>query len=211
MKRNLLASASLLAVAFLAGGLLISSHQSSPIAAAQSTGSIAGQVVWNAPMPVPYGVSPQAAPGAAEPDAVAPEEPNVSPDGTPDEASGAASPSGMPVRPGVRPYPRLIPAGAVLVAVQGTSLSARTDDQGRFRIDGVPTGQYLTVAAGPVRNLSTAVAVRPNVFVSDGGRTVSVGTLYLGQSYYGGVVPYGAAPSGEGTAEPGQITPDAVP
>jgi hypothetical protein len=72
-----------------------------------------------------------------------------------------------------------LPAGAVLVAVQNTSISARTDEAGHFTLSGVPAGQYLTVAAGPVANEVSASAARPNVFV-DGGQTVDVGTLNLG-------------------------------
>jgi hypothetical protein len=74
-----------------------------------------------------------------------------------------------------------LPAGAVLVAVQNTAISARTDEAGSFTLSGVPAGQYLTVAAGPVANASSAIAERPNVFVS-GGQTVDVGTLSLGGS-----------------------------
>jgi hypothetical protein len=72
-----------------------------------------------------------------------------------------------------------LPAGAVLVAVQSTSISARTDEAGRFSLSGVPAGQYLTVAAGPVANAAAAVAQRPNVMVN-GGQSVDLGTLSLG-------------------------------
>jgi hypothetical protein len=81
-----------------------------------------------------------------------------------------------------------LPAGAVLVALQSTSISGRTDEAGNFSLSGVPAGQYLTVAAGPVANASAAVAERPNVMVS-GGQSVDVGTLMLG----GGQVPLGIA------------------
>ncbi|MCL4532376.1 MAG: carboxypeptidase-like regulatory domain-containing protein [Actinobacteria bacterium] len=121
-------------------------------------------------------------------------------------APGALPAPGMPIRPGPIPYPRLIPAGAVLVAVQGTNLSARTDDQGRFRIDNMPVGQYVTIAAGPVQNVTAAVSIRPNVFIQNGGQTVDLGRLYLGQTYgYYGPVPYGAAPGAVGS---GAATPD---
>jgi hypothetical protein len=72
-----------------------------------------------------------------------------------------------------------LPAGAVLVAVQNTSVNARTDEGGRFTLSGVPAGQYLTVAAGPVANASSAIAERPNVFVT-GGQSVDIGSLSLG-------------------------------
>jgi len=208
MKLNAFVSVSLLAAILLASGAIVLSRSPSLATAAQSTGSITGQVVWNAPLPVPYGATPQEAPGVAAPDVVSPGGPDAAPDATPDGASGSLPPSVFPISPGVRPYPRLIPAGAVLVAVQGTDLSTRTDDQGMFRIDNVPTGQYLMVAAGPVQNVSTAVAVRPNVFVKDASGTVNLGRLYLGQTYYGGGVPYAAAPdAGAGVSEPDQTAP----
>jgi hypothetical protein len=72
-----------------------------------------------------------------------------------------------------------LPAGAVLVAAQGTSLSARTDEAGRFTLSGFPAGQYLTVAAGPVAESNVAVAERPNVFVNS-GETTDIGVLSLG-------------------------------
>jgi hypothetical protein len=100
------------------------------------------------------------------------------------------------------PIPRPIPAGAALVAVQGTALGARTDENGRFRIDGVPVGQYLTVAAGPVGDVSTAIALRPNVLIRDAGQVVDLGRLYLGQPCRTSPWPLGAAegaaPAGEG-------------
>jgi hypothetical protein len=72
-----------------------------------------------------------------------------------------------------------LPAGAVLVAVQNTAISARTDEAGHFTLSGVPAGQYMTVAAGPVANALSATADRPNVFVN-GGQSVDLGTLNLG-------------------------------
>jgi hypothetical protein len=72
-----------------------------------------------------------------------------------------------------------LPGGAVLVAVQGTNVSTRTDETGHFSLGSVPAGQYLTVAAGPVANSQQATAMRPNVLV-DGGQSVDIGTLSLG-------------------------------
>jgi hypothetical protein len=126
-------------------------------ATAQSaTGTVTGRVLWGnciraIPLPVPPDVQ-----GTA-PDAQAQGQPQA-----PAPASG-------------------LPAGAVLVAVQSTPISARTDEAGRFSLSGVPAGQYMTVAAGPVANAMTAVAERPNVMVS-GGQTLDVGTLTLGGS-----------------------------
>jgi hypothetical protein len=111
-----------------------------------------------------------------------------------------------------------LPAGAVLVAVQSTNISARTDEAGRFTLSGVPAGQYLTVAAGPVANATSAVAERPNVFVN-GGQSMDIGTLSIG----GGAGPVGfpcrvlpgvqgvpGADTGQ-SAEPTQTAPDQPP
>lgn len=100
------------------------------------------------------------------------------------------------------PIPRLIPAGAVLVALQGTSLSARTGEDGRFVIEGVPAGQYLTLAVGPVAKMNGAVAMRPNVFLIDGQKS-DVGQISLSQpcNYYG-AVPY-AVPASSAVAPDG--------
>ncbi len=126
-----------------------------------------------------------------------------------------ATPNGQ-AQPGVQPAPGMpqpaptsgLPAGAVLVAVQGTAVSARTDEAGRFSLSGVPAGEYLTVAAGPVANATNAVADRPNVFV-DGGQTVDIGTLSLG----GSDGPYGIAcrvVPGIGAAQGAETTPPDV-
>jgi hypothetical protein len=133
-------------------------------ATAQSgTGSITGRVLWGnciRNIPLPATPDAQGQPGAPAPD--------------------------LQPQPG-QPLPTSgLPAGAVLVAVQNTAISARTDEAGKFSLTGVPAGQYLTVAAGPVANAASAVAERPNVFVS-GGDTLDIGTLSLG----GGVGPVG--------------------
>jgi hypothetical protein len=109
-----------------------------------------------------------------------------------------------------------LPAGAVLVAVQNTAVSARTDEAGHFTLSGVPAGQYFTVAAGPVANAFSAIAERPNVFVN-GGQSLDIGTLALGGPSPLGIacrLPSGAAES-TGTADalpaeapnPGQPAP----
>jgi len=97
-------------------------------------------------------------------------------------APAASDAQGQPAVPQPAPVPVSgLPAGAVLVAVQSTGVNARTDETGSFSLSGVPAGQYLTVAAGPVANAPNAIAERPNVFVS-GGQGVDVGTLSLGGS-----------------------------
>jgi hypothetical protein len=93
----------------------------------------------------------------------------------------------------------------VLVAVQGTSLNARTDESGKFRLDGVPVGQYLTVGAGPVSGLTNAMVLRPNVFVSGSGQSVDLGMLSLGQPCgfpFRGPLAAGAAGVESGVAVP---------
>ncbi len=140
--------------------LLVVAHGAT---AQSATGSITGRVMWGPcvrGIPLPMAPDAQTQPGAP----AAPEAPNAMP---------------QPV-PGSRPVPiNGLPAGAVLVAVQNTSVSARTDEAGKFTLSGVPAGQYMTVAAGPVANESSATAERPNVFVN-GGESVDVGTLSLG-------------------------------
>jgi hypothetical protein len=123
-------------------------------ATAQSaTGTLTGRVLWSSCI--------RAIPLPAVPDA-------------------QAQPSTGQAQPGV-PSASGLPAGAVLVAVQGTPVNARTDETGRFSMDGVPAGQYLTIAAGPVGNAPNAIAERPNVFLT-GGQTVDIGNLSLGGS-----------------------------
>jgi hypothetical protein len=111
-----------------------------------------------------------------------------------------------------------LPAGAVLVAVQSTGISARTDETGSFTLSGVPAGQYLTVAAGPVANATNAIAERPNVFVN-GGQTMDIGTLSLGGGPGPLAIPCRVLPGVQGapgadtgqSTEPAQTTPDQPP
>jgi hypothetical protein len=120
----------------------------------------------------------------------------------PAAGQGQVEPSPSRPIPG-RPLPVPVtglPAGAVLVAVQNTSISARTDEAGRFSLSNVPAGMYMTVAAGPVANSTSATAERPNVFVN-GAETVDIGTLALG-----GSTPYGIA-----CRLPMMDTPDGAP
>jgi hypothetical protein len=160
------------------------------VAGAQpATGSITGRVVWGSCarilLPAPATGQPETAPGDATPSG------DTQP--TPDQPAAPGIPSRVP-------QPRALPAGAVLVAVQNSSLSARTDETGRFSISGVPAGQYLTVAAGPVANAMEATAERPNVLLS-GGQSLDVGTLVLG----GGPTPLGIACR---AVVPADATPD---
>jgi hypothetical protein len=179
------------ALAILAG-LVVVAHSAT---AQSATGTVTGRVLWGSciraiPLPMTPGGGPK--PGAAQP-------------GVPDVAEGQVFPGGQ------RPIPvNGLPAGAVLVAVQSTAVSARTDEAGRFTLSGVPAGQYMTVAAGPVAESISASAERPNVFVS-GGQSVDIGTLSLGggPSGYGFPCRYPLG-SGAATSEemaPGEATP----
>jgi hypothetical protein len=164
-------------------------------AAAQSaTGTVTGRVLWSSCI--------RAIPLPMTPDAQGEVQGQPAGPATPDFAPGPAS----------RPIPATIqglPAGAVLVAVQNTSVSARTDEAGKFSLSGVPAGQYMTVAAGPVADSLSATAARPNVLVS-GGQSVDIGTLALG----GSPTPFGIAcrfPAGAADAVPGQLAPGDAP
>jgi hypothetical protein len=153
-------------------------------ATAQSaTGTVTGRVLWGScirGIPLPMTPGGQVQPGTA----IGPDAPDAQ------------------IAPGSRPQPvNGLPAGAVLVAVQSTAISSRTDEAGRFTLSGVPAGQYMTVAAGPVADSLIATAARPNVFVS-GGQSVDVGTLSLGGS---GASPFPIAC--RGPIPPGVDTP----
>ena len=128
------------------------------VSAQSATGTVTGRVLWGSCI--------RAIPLPMNPDA-------------------AQAPDAAPPGPASRPTQGL-PAGAVLVAVQNSSVSARTDEAGRFTLSGVPAGQYLTVAAGPVADSLTATAQRPNVFVN-GGQSMDIGTLSLGGLPAGGI------------------------
>lgn len=179
------------AAAVLVAGLL--AHSGLAVATAEG-GSVTGRVVWCAPLVIPafggdgaggspgFGGEP---PPAVTPTAAAPPAAVAAPPPLPPDQQVPKPPVGVPGEPGPHPSifpvpaPAPIPAGAVLVAVQGTSLSTRTDERGQFRIDGVPVGQYLTLGVGPVRGLDSAMALRPNVFISAAGQAVDLGMLSL--------------------------------
>jgi hypothetical protein len=168
----------LLAACAAAAALLFIGHTAT---AQSATGTVTGRVLWGnclRAIPLPTTPGAQAQPGQSSPAGQAPGQPQT------------------PAQVG-------LPAGAVLVAVQSTAVSARTDETGRFSLQGVPAGQYLTVAAGPVADAAAAVAARPNVMVN-GGQSVDLGTLMLG----------GTGPIGTGIAcrvLPPMITPQGVP
>jgi len=182
------------ALAALAGLLLVA-HSAT---AQSATGTVSGRVLWGPcirGIPLPMTPDGQGMPGAVQ-------------SGAPTTPDAQAVPGGQfPVPAPVNG----LPAGAVLVAVQNTGVSARTDEAGRFTLSGVPAGQYMTVAAGPVADSVSATAARPNVFVN-GGQTVDIGTLSLGG---GGPTPFAIAcrvpQLGSGAAAPGEAAPGDVP
>lgn len=116
----------------------------------------------------------------------------------------------QPAQPQPQPSTSGLPAGAVLVAVQSTGVSARTDEAGNFSLSGVPAGQYLTIAAGPVANAASAIAERPNVFVT-GGQTMDIGTLSLGGSPSALGFPCRVVPPAVGAPDTGQAVPAPEP
>jgi len=187
------------ALAALAGLLLVA-HSAT---AQSATGTVSGRVLWGScirAIPLPMTPDGQPQPGAVQ--------------------SGApTTPDAQGVPGGQRPIPVPItglPAGAVLVAVQNTNVSARTDEAGRFTLSGVPAGQYMTVAAGPVADSLSATADRPNVFVQ-GGQSVDIGTLSLGGGGPVGfgfpcrAVPLGSGAAGTADASPGEATAPTTP
>ena len=205
MRRTLFSAAAGLAIALLsAAAFALPRYASHEAAAAQGGGAIVGQVLWCAPFGVRVtaeGVEPLPATAVAGVESLP--APGVAPEGVEIMPGGAIGP--FPPRPIPLPRPQVVPAGAVLVAVQGTSLSARTDEVGRFRIEGVPVGQYYTVAAGPVRTVPGSTAMQPNVFVASSGQTVDLGRLSLGGACQIGPVPLGVPGAAEG--QPGEPPP----
>ncbi len=174
------------------------------VSAQSASGTVTGRVLWGScirAIPLPLSPDAQGQPAAA------------------DQPTAQAQP-GPNVREPARPIPQPItglPAGAVLVAVQNTSVSARTDEAGRFSLSGVPAGQYLTVAAGPVADSLSATAQRPNVFVN-GGQSMDIGTLSLGGTPTIGAAvcrfPNTAVPQtgpADATPAPGAPTDEATP
>jgi len=167
-------------------------------AAQPAVGNISGRVLWGSCARVPLPLLPE---GTAPSD-VMPMPDLAQPDG-PQRIPPEVFPDGGQVRPTPQ---RALPAGAVLVAVQNTAISTRTDEAGRFTLSGVPAGQYFTVAAGPVANSLSAIAERPNVFLN-GGQTLDIGVLALGGSSLGIICRPFAPGTLESTPGSGESTP----
>lgn len=194
----------------LAGGVLgvgvVASMAWSVAGAQAGTGTVTGTVAWPACIAVPQG-APGAVPGAPPDNAGSPAPDTTAPSGSatagPADQSGAQPSTVYPVPgPGIVPAPsRPIPAGAVLVAVQDTTINTRTDETGKFTLGSVPSGQYWVVAAGPVQE-TRAWSLQPNVQVG-AGQTMDLGTMVLGTPAYPlacrGPVPFPAAPQSQGS------------
>jgi hypothetical protein len=189
-----------------------------PRAGAQGgTGTVTGQVVWGTCLPGPLsavpgaagvgmnGATPATPAGALTPDAAS----------TTSDAASAAGGAAQPATGNGQPVPapglgRRLPAGAVLVALQGSSVSTRTDESGRFSLDNVPTDTYWLLAAGPVSGVAGASSMRPNVMVQS-GQTLDLGMLVLGAPTGAGcrypLVPQPVAPDASGGGAPTTPSP----
>jgi len=181
-----------------------------PVTRAADTGAIVGWVYWGLPpYGRPYGVEGQAPAGQpagradVEPGGELPP-PAVPPAGTePGTQPGRGeAPQCVDCLPGLR-FAWPVPLQGALVAVQGTSLSATTDEDGWFMIEGVPLGTYYTLAAtipGGAKVVPTALtgqpaypvpssrglyALRTNVAVGSTAKPINVGALFLGRTWYG--------------------------
>ena len=202
IRAAVLAAALAVVVAATQGGLW-------PVAAQSGTGTVTGRVVWCSPGAPPLTIMPNGpVPQPAEPDSG---QSSPGSDGQPVPPTAPGVTPGNPPGPvpQIRPYRfPAIPAGAVLVAAQNTSLSTRTDENGRFALGDLPAGQYFTVAAGPVSSAANAAAARVNVSVS-AGQTVDLGTLSLSPANGAGCV-YGGGPlpMSPGAIGPGAVAPD---
>ncbi len=91
-------------------------------------------------------------------------------------------------------------ANDCVIYVQGTPLGARCDEDGVFRIQGLPGGQWMAEIA-PAAELATMVARLRVPFAAQIGDTVDLGTLVLSSP---GAVTGRATPEDELT-EPGSV------
>jgi hypothetical protein len=151
-------------VGLLVGGLTLSALSSVASAQSAGTGAVTGQVILcgSLPRPVPN--------GSAEP-------------ATDFTTDGVAQPQPVPdpsgVTPGVPKRGKLAPAAAnVEVSVEGTSITVRTDGDGRFFLVGVPADEPLTLQAQRP-SARSPIVLRPNLIVGP-GQTVDLGTMEMG-------------------------------
>jgi hypothetical protein len=204
--------------ALIGAGVLVVLTMAAPRAGAQGgMGTVTGQVVWGSCLPGPL----SAVPGANGASPASPSDAGQTMAPTPDAgsaASDAASTASGAAQPAagngqVVPAPglgRRLPAGAVLVALEGSSVSTRTDESGHFSLDNVPTDTYWLLAAGPVSGVAGASSMRPNVIVQS-GQTLDLGILVLGAPTGAGcrypLAPQGVAPDPSGGAAPTTSSP----
>lgn len=184
------------------GAVLLLGRLATPGSAQSGAGAVTGRVVWCVSLGYPFPLSPDGSTGAPSAEAGAPSTVAPPPEVPAPGIAGDTTSRPSPIRPPAGP----LPAGAVLVAAQGSQSSARTDENGRFRLEGVPAGAYLTIAAGPVAAGGGAFALRPNTSVS-AGQALDIGTLTLTAPNGGGcqavrVPPYAVAPGSAEGADP---------
>jgi hypothetical protein len=89
--------------------------------------------------------------------------------------------------------PDASPAAFTMVGIEGTSITAQTDAQGKFVIGGVPVGPSYTIDAysDPMQSV---VATRYNVTVSP-GEQLDIGALNLSVSPQEGTPPMEVLPN----------------
>jgi len=172
-----------------------------PVGRAEESGAIVGWVYYGTPAYLAGAAT--AAPGAVPADQPAERgdvdeagelPPSPPPTEEPQGATGNA-PSVAPCYP-CPPYPGWpVPVQGALVAVQGTTLSATTDEDGWFMIEGVPVGAYYTVGATIPRSALLvlpdgettsaapfgrgAYALRVNALVKSATKPLNVGALFV--------------------------------
>jgi hypothetical protein len=200
MRRTALLGIFIAALVGLSAGSFVPGRLGDRVLGQEATGSVAGWVFWGYCQPYGYGVSSGSAPEGETTTVPAPD---------------------RPVGPViVYPEPLPIPAVGALVALQGTDLAARTDEEGFFLIEGVPVGVYYSVAASFPRRPSPAamaesgrpaapvpaplvcapaVSLRGNVIVQDSTRPTNVGALILPRRF------------GPRPLAPGQAAPEEAP
>ena len=173
---------------------------------AQEVGTVVGWVYWRAPG---YDYYPSGVEGQV-PNGQPPERADVDEEGElppPDSnGEGVQAPEGVQTSCRYNGCPTYyywpVPIQGALVAVQGTSLSTVSDEDGWFMIEGVPLGLYQTVAATLPRGATLvgidpdtqaasfapfrrgALAVRANVVVRSDVKPVNLGVLFVGGGGY---------------------------
>jgi hypothetical protein len=151
----------LFSVLLVVGGLGFSSMATASSAQVAGTGSVAGRVVVCKELQRPVGET--GADLAADTQAM--DKPDLS-----DVTPGGA------FRNRVAP-PITLPASNIQVTIAGTSITARTDADGRFVLGGVPAGAPVVVQAD--FSVVRPLAVQMSNVVVNAGQTLDLGTLAL--------------------------------